>query len=204
MEIAGIYNQFYSTLLLYVRSKIRSKEDAEDIIQNVFIKISANIEKLAENEKLKSWIYTITRNAVIDYYRVNSGRKNISVDDELTESFPELEGNDPTKGLDQCMSSMIELLPEEYHDIIIDSEIKGIRQKELAEKYEMAYPTMRSRVQRGRERLKQLFYNCCHIKTDRMGNVLEAEGRNDCDGPCKPCPAGQEDVIMDVRGDLKK
>jgi RNA polymerase sigma-70 factor (ECF subfamily) len=99
------------------------------------------------------------------------------------------------------MNSMIDLLPEEYRDIIIDSEIKGIKQKELAEKYNMAYPSMRSRVQRGRERLKQLFYNCCHIKTDRMGNVLEAEGRDDCDGPCKPCPAGQDSLA--VKSDLK-
>ena len=85
------------------------------------------------------------------------------------------------------MSSMISLLPEEYRNIIIDSEIKGIKQKDLAEKYGMAYPSMRSRVQRGRERLKQLFYNCCHIETDRLGNVLEAQSRNNCDGPCTPC-----------------
>ena len=104
----------------------------------------------------------------------------------------ELDDPDPTKGLDQCMNSMISLLPEEYRDIIIDSEIKGIKQKDLADKYEMAYPSMRSRVQRGRERLKQLFYNCCHIETDKHGNILAAQGRTDCDGPCKPCPVDND------------
>jgi RNA polymerase sigma-70 factor, ECF subfamily len=192
MEVATIYKQFHSDLLGYVKSKVRSREDAEDILQNVFIKISSNIGKLTEEVKLKNWIFTITRNAIIDYYRANASKKKVAVPGELDQSILQADDPDPTKGLDQCMSSMISLLPEEYRDIIIDSEIKGIRQKDLADKYEMAYPSMRSRVQRGRERLKQLFYNCCHIETDRHGNILAAESRTDCDGPCNPCPVNDD------------
>ena len=192
MEVTTIYKQFHSDLLGYVKSKVRSREDAEDILQNVFIKISSNIDKLTEDVKLKSWIFTITRNAIIDYYRVNATKKKVAVPEEIDENILESDDPDPTKGLDQCMNSMISLLPEEYRDIIIDSEIKRIKQKDLADKYEMAYPSMRSRVQRGRERLKQLFYNCCHIETDKHGNILAAQGRTDCDGPCKPCPVDND------------
>jgi RNA polymerase sigma-70 factor, ECF subfamily len=189
MEVAGIYTQFHQSLLSFIRSKIRSKEDAEDILQNVFIRISNNVNKLSEEEKLQSWVFTITRNAIIDYYRVNASKKNVAVDVQMEENILEEVHDDPTKGLDQCINSMIGLLPDEYRDIIVDAEIKGIKQKDLAEKYGMAYPSMRSRVQRGRERLKQLFYNCCYIETDRLGNVIDARGRTDCDGPCKPaCP----------------
>lgn len=195
MEVAGIYTQFHHSLLSFIRSKIRSKEDAEDILQNVFIKISSNVDKLSDEEKLRSWIFTITRNAIIDFYRVNSSRKRIAVDNAMEETILEEEQADSTKGLDQCMHSMIGLLPEEYKNIIIDSELNGIKQKDLAEKYGMAYPSMRSRVQRGRERLKQLFYNCCHIQTDNMGNVLEAVRRTDCDGPCKPCPENKDSIL---------
>ena len=192
MEVTTIFKQFHSDLLSYVKSKVRSREDAEDILQNVFIKISANIQKLTEDEKLKSWIFTITRNAIIDYYRVNATKKKVAVTEEIDENILDSNDPDPTKGLDQCLNSMISLLPKEYRDIITDSEIKGIRQKDLAEKYGMAYPSMRSRVQRGRERLKQLFYNCCHIETDKHGNILAAHGRTDCDGPCKPCPVSND------------
>ena len=192
MEVTTIYKQFHSDLLGYVKSKVRSREDAEDILQNVFIKISSNIDKLTEDVKLKSWIFTITRNAIIDYYRVNATKKKVAVPEEIDENILESDDPDPTKGLDQCMNSMIRLLPEEYRDIIIDSEIKGIKQKDLADKYEMAYSSMRSRVQRGRERLKQLFYNCCHIEADKHGNILAAQGRTDCDGPCKPCPVDND------------
>jgi RNA polymerase sigma-70 factor (ECF subfamily) len=195
MEVAGIYNQFHHSLLSFIRSKIRSKEDAEDILQNVFIRISSHVDKLSEKEKLKNWIFTITRNAVIDYYRTNASRKRIAVDDKMEETIWEEEYTDSTKGLDQCMNSMIGLLPDEYRSIIIDSELNGIKQKDLAEKYGMAYPSMRSRVQRGRERLKQLFYNCCHIQTDSLGNVMEAVGRTDCNSPCKPCPEKKDSIL---------
>ena len=47
-------------------------------------------------------------------------------------------------------------------------------------------------LQRGRERLKQLFYNCCHIETDALGNVLSARGKTDCEGPCNPCPENND------------
>ena len=192
MEVAGIYAQFHRTLFSFIRSKVRSKEDAEDILQNVFIKVSSGVNKLSADEKLQSWIYTITRNTITDYYRMNASRKNVEVDAELAENILEERWDDPTKGLDQCMNAMIKLLPEEYRDIIIDAELNGVKQKDLAEKYRMAYPSMRSRVQRGRERLKQLFYNCCHIETDALGNVLSAQGKTDCEESCKPCPENND------------
>jgi RNA polymerase sigma-70 factor (ECF subfamily) len=107
--------------------------------------------------------------------------------DDVDLDIPAAENQDSTQGLDQCINRMIALLPDEYRDIIIDSEIKGIKQKDLADHYGLAYPSIRSRVQRGRERLKQLFYNCCHIETDSRGNVMNAQSRNACDSPCDPC-----------------
>jgi RNA polymerase sigma-70 factor, ECF subfamily len=188
MEVAGIYKQFHSELLGYIKRKVRSREDAEDILQNVFIKISASLDKLADDIRLKSWIFTITRNAIIDYYRINANKKKVTGNEEIKDDIRDLdEDPDPTKGLDQCMSSMIGLLPDEYRAIIIESEIKGVKQKDLADIYGIAYPSMRSKVQRGRERLKQLFYNCCHIETDKLGNIIEVQGKTDCAGPCDPC-----------------
>jgi RNA polymerase sigma-70 factor, ECF subfamily len=187
MEVAAIYNEFYRSLLSFIRSRIKSNEDAEDILQNVFIKISANVDKLSEDEKLKSWIFTITRNAIIDYYRASAKNQKRNMNQPVVEDVIEPSDPDTTKGLDQCVNSMINLLPEEYRNIIIESELQGVKQKDLAEKYGVAYPSMRSKVQRGRERLKQLFYNCCHIETDSRGNVLEAKGKSDCGGPCQPC-----------------
>jgi RNA polymerase sigma-70 factor (ECF subfamily) len=185
MEVTTIYKEFHAELQRYVRSKVRLKEDAEDIMQNVFFKISSNVDKLTEDVKIKSWLFAVTRNTIIDYYRSKANKKNVAIEDEVEHLFDPGD-SDPTKGLDQCIQTMIGLLPDDYRSIIIDSEINGIKQKDLAEKYGIPYPSMRSKIQRGRERLKQLFHNCCHIETDKLGNIIEAQGRADCEGPCKP------------------
>lgn len=185
--VATIYSQFHQSLLTYIRSKIKSKEDAEDILQNVFIKISNHVNTLSEKERLNNWVFTVTRNAIIDYYRVHASRKSTSLDESDADYMVEDAAPDSTKGLEHCLHSMISLLPEEYKNIIIDSELKGEKQKDLAAKYNMAYPSMRSRVQRGRERLKQLLYNCCHIETDARGNIITAHAKKDCGDPCSSC-----------------
>ena len=79
MEVSAIYKEFHRHLLGYVKSKIRSKEDAEDILQNVFIKISSNVNNVTTRTNLKGWIFTITRNAIIDYYRVNATKKKAAI-----------------------------------------------------------------------------------------------------------------------------
>jgi RNA polymerase sigma-70 factor (ECF subfamily) len=187
MEVSAIYSEFHSSLLTFIKSKVRSKEDAEDILQNVFIKISANISSLSDDKKLTSWIYSIARNAIIDYYRSNANKRSQSLDERLEEVLPEETAANDAKGLDECLGGMIAQLPDDYKTIILDSEIEGISQKELAVKYDMAYPTVRSRVQRGRERLKQLLNNCCHIEADKHGNILNVDKKSDCGDACNSC-----------------
>lgn len=187
MEVAAIYNQFHQSLLAYVRSKIRCKEDAEDILQNVFIKIANHVNSVSEKEKLNSWVFTVARNAIIDHYRVRASKKSTPLDERAAEYLVEDAMPNSTKGLEHCLHSMIDLLPEEYKSIIIDSELNEVKQKDLAAKYSMPYPSMRSRVQRGRERLKQLLYNCCHIETDARGYILSAQVKQDCGSPCDSC-----------------
>ncbi len=189
MELSKIYNQFHQVLLGFIKSKVNNHHDAEDILQNVFIKISTGINDLSRKEKLQSWIYTIARNSIIDYYRVSSNKKDIGLEADISDKLPLDEYNDTTKGLDCCLMDFMHQLPEEYKDIIIDVEINGIKQKDLAQKYNLAYPSIRSRVQRGREKFKQLLLNCCSIESDNRGNILNVVSRTTCakeeSGSCK-------------------
>src|SRR5918993_333878 len=104
MEVTKIYKEFHQQLLGYVKSKIRSKEDAEDILQNVFIRIAGNVDQLTDQFKLKNWMFTITRNAIIDYYRANASNRRTAIPEEIDENIIEVADPDPTKGLDQCMN----------------------------------------------------------------------------------------------------
>lgn len=181
MEVKNIHNQFHKTLLSFISNRINNKNDAEDILQEVFIKITKGIVSLDDKEKVKSWIFTITRNTITDYYRKNANKTNISITENTIEETEEETDIDNTKGLDKCLKGFIEKLPEEYRDIIIDSELKGIKQKDLVEKYNLQYPTVRSRVQRGRTRLKEMLLKCCKIELDNRGNILESTPKNNCE-----------------------
>jgi RNA polymerase sigma-70 factor, ECF subfamily len=189
MELAAIYTQFHQVLLGFIKSKVNNHHDAEDILHNVFIKVADGVSDLNRKEKLQSWIYTIARNSIIDYYRTNASRKNLVIEGDISDSFTDEEYNDTTKGLDCCLINFVNQLPEEYRDIIIDVEMNGIKQKDLAGKYDLAYPSIRSRVQRGREKLKQILLDCCHIEWDNRGNILDVQSRPACakdkSGDCK-------------------
>ena len=188
MELAEVYTTFKTSLFGYIHSKVNNREDAEDILQNVFVKMTSNIETLSDKEKIQNWLYRITRNTIIDYYRTRASKKiTLELKDKLPTELVDDDSEDNTKGMDKCLSGFIKELPDEYRSIIIDSEIKGIAQKDLSEKYGLEYPTLRSRVQRGRKRLHKMLVNCCVIKTDTRGNILEATHKDDCGSPCTSC-----------------
>jgi RNA polymerase sigma-70 factor, ECF subfamily len=181
MELATVYIQFHKMLLGFIKSKVNNNEDAEDILHNIFIKITSGMNGLERNEKLQSWIYTVARNSIIDYYRSTKNKKSSSSIEKLEDSFTEEEYNDTTKGLDCCLMDFVRQLPEEYRDVIVDVELKGLKQKDISVSYNLAYPTIRSRVQRGREKLKQILLECCHVEWDNRGNVLDVVSRSGCD-----------------------
>lgn len=188
MEITALYIEFHSTIFNYIKSKVSSKEDAEDILHNVFVKIVNHTGTISQKEKLANWIFIITRNAIYDYYRKKGTGKSEGIDERLIENTPEEDAPDATHGLEKCMMSFIDRLPEQDKHVLIEAELKGVKQKELAEKYSMPYSSLRSRVQRGREKLKQMLTDCCRIELDRRGNIVDATPKNACaENMCKSC-----------------
>jgi RNA polymerase sigma-70 factor (ECF subfamily) len=188
MELAAVYTQFHQVLLGFIKSKVNNHHDAEDILQNVFIKVASGINDLNRKEKIQSWIYTIARNAIVDHYRSKGNKRGISFEENIADNFTEEEYQDTTKGLDCCLIDFINKLPIEYRDIVVDVEMRGLKQKDLAEKYGLAYSSVRSRVQRGREKLKQILLECCHIKSDSRGNILDVVSREGCEkGETEDC-----------------
>lgn len=180
MNINIIHNQFHSSLHNYIIARVNDRDDAADILQEVFIKVASKLDSLTDGEKLKGWIFTITRNAIIDYYRKNSKVKKSKLTEQMVDEIAQEQEFEAGHGLDGCFKNFISQLPAEYREIIIDSEINGIKQKDLAEKYDLAYPSIRSRVQRGRIRLKEMLLDCCRIELDSRGNVMNATPKKAC------------------------
>jgi RNA polymerase sigma-70 factor, ECF subfamily len=96
--------------------------------------------------------------------------------ESVTESHAELA---------QCLAPLIHGLAEKYSEALRLTEVEGLTQAAAAARLGLPPSTMKSRVQRGRARLKQALLTCCEVEVDRRGGVVEyAEraGRDDCPG----------------------
>ncbi|WP_316365587.1 sigma-70 family RNA polymerase sigma factor [Candidatus Thiodiazotropha sp. CDECU1] len=67
--IEEIWNHYHSNLLAFIQKRVNDKTAAEDILQDIFVRIQSRIDTLENRSKLESWLYQITRNAIIDFYR---------------------------------------------------------------------------------------------------------------------------------------
>jgi RNA polymerase sigma-70 factor (ECF subfamily) len=146
---------------------------AEDILQDVFVKIQARLDQLKDPAKLQSWIYLIARNAIIDHYRTQKDTVEVP-ETLLAESEPE---SGETEELKASFRRMIYSLPEPYRDALVLTEFEGLTQQQLANRLGISLSGAKSRVQRGREQLKQMLHECCTFEFDRRGKVIDCTPR---------------------------
>jgi len=163
----------------FIRHRVSDDATAEDLLQDVFLKIHQHVETLKDVKKLESWIYTLTRNAIIDYYR--STRPTTSLDVPEALQLPEdLPDEDVVSELFPSVRAMVMSLPAQDRQALILTEYQGLTQKELAERLGLSVSGAKSRVQRARNKLKQQLLDCCHFELDRRGHVIDYQARCAC------------------------
>lgn len=172
----NIWKNFHSKLRQFILMRVNNKDDADDILQEVFIRIYKRIDTLKEEQKLSSWIFQITRNVIIDYYR--SQKESKEFNDEIISG--KIDEEDPISKLTVGLSEFIEHLPPNYKEAIQLTEIEGIKQRELAEKLGISITGAKSRVQRGRERLKEMLLDCCNFEFDSAGKMSDFSKKINC------------------------
>jgi RNA polymerase sigma-70 factor, ECF subfamily len=176
-NIRLVWNQFSTDLKSFIFSKVRNEADTDDILQNAFLKIHDNISSLKDSSKIKPWIYQVTRNLIIDYFREK--QKNENPELIFKDLIPAVTGKKMDEAI-QDMISMMEDLPPEYREALCMTEIEGMSQKEYAETKGLSYSGAKSRVQRARILLKTMLLECCHYQFDRYGTVYDIEPRCCC------------------------
>lgn len=164
----------YDELVRFVQGKVKDRATAEDIVQDVFIKVHTKAGQLKEADKISGWIYQITRNAVADHFRKNArNREPVNVDWES--SYHEF-----NECVSCCLRALMNTLPDTYRVPLQLAEIENLSQYEIAEKLHITYSGARSRVQRARRMLKKKLDELYYIKTDSYGNVIECTNKVPC------------------------
>lgn len=145
-----------------------NEADAEDITQEVFLKIYRNIEKCEGKQSIKTWAYTITYNTCIDEIRKRKGKNNISLDnniegDDNSYNF-EIASNEPTpentlisKEYFKEIENAVNKLSEVNKTLIYLRDIKGLSYNEISEIMSINIGTVKSKLNRARLALKKMF-----------------------------------------------
>jgi RNA polymerase sigma-70 factor (ECF subfamily) len=164
------------------------------------------IRGLRDEERFAAWTYQVARSAVVDHLRARA-RHPPAPGGAGAARKPEAERAtapaEPDDGIGECelaayLAPLVARLPSPYREAITLVELEGQTQADAARLTGISLSGMKSRVQRGRRRLRELLDACCTIALDARGKVLSAEPRDTSDPDCcrepqgspRPCAAG--------------
>lgn len=170
-----LWEQMHTRLCRFICGRLSNGDDAEDILQEVFLRIHNHLDSVRDVQRLESWMYQIARNSIIDYYRARRQWADLSdtfpVDEEAAERFLGEEGD--SQAIASFIREIIESLPEPYREALILTEYQGLSQQELASRQGISLSGAKSRVQRARQKVKEKMLQCCHFAFDSSGLVME-------------------------------
>lgn len=171
MKLESLWDEHYEEIQKFVRRRTKSDADADDIVQNVFIKAYQGMSLLKEEDKSRAWLFQIARNCIVDHYRKARRTEPLPETMQLAQEEPMDDGDSLEAAED--MRSILSYLPEKYREALELADLKGMSQKQLSEYLNISYSGAKSRVQRGRELVKDMMNSCCKIVADPYGNIVE-------------------------------
>jgi len=186
MDIEQIYYRFRGQIKDFILKRVRDNQIAEDIVQDVFLKIHNRIESLRDKGKLESWVYQIARNAINDHFR--QAKTLPLADDNIPEDVSDKD-DEIFHNIAQGLEPMIDALPDHYREAILLTEFRGLTQKEMADELGISLSGAKSRVQRARHMLKHALLRCCHFEFDRFGKIIDYYPV-----ACPCCPDDKEEI----------
>ena len=179
LEFQDIFADFQPKILRYL-SRMVGEMEAEDLTQETFVKVSQAFESFRGESKLSTWIYRIATNTALDRMRSPSFQRNASADqmDMLKlEDIGEMPDCDPVSGektiplerqcvkdeMGRCLLGYIDKLPESYRTVLLLSDMEALSNKEIAEILGVSLDTIKIRLHRARERLREELLSHCEF-----------------------------------------
>jgi RNA polymerase sigma-70 factor, ECF subfamily len=179
-----LWRELRDRLRAFIARRVENPADVEDLLQEVFLRIHQHLSTVRDTGRLIPWIFQLARNVIMDYYRAAARRHEIpghplrdrEGDPGEPESIASLHSDEQTAhqyDLAPCLTPLIERLPAHYREAVLLVEVAGLPQRELSERLAVSLSGAKSRVQRGRDKLKELLLRCCQVEFDKRGNIID-------------------------------
>lgn len=174
-DIFEIWEDYKAALYLFILKRVEDQNIAKDILQEVLLKSYQYCSRGKEVLYLRSWLYKIAQNTVIDHFK--QAGKHEPVDFDVAD-----EGNDSSLvgEASDYIRILLKLLPLAYSVPLELYDLQGMEQKEIAEKLNLSLSNTKSRIQRGRIKLKERFLECCAVAFDEKGEMVSFDIRPYC------------------------
>ena len=180
---SSMWEQLHEGLRAFIAKRTNNAAETDDLLQEVFLRVHDHIDRLKDPDRMVSWVFQITRNAIIDYYRSPERKRELpaglatAIKEDKQVLGVEEDDNEAKYELSHCLRPMIDRLSADYREAIRLVELEGLTHQEAATKLGISVPGMKSRVQRGRQQLRKMLNECCLIELDRRRGVVEFEER---------------------------
>jgi RNA polymerase sigma-70 factor, ECF subfamily len=164
-----LWVDLHKRLLAFINSRVNDADDAEDILQEVFLKIHTSLSTIRDVSKVESWVFQITRNVITDHFR-KPPKLPLETDLAVTDDYS---GEDTAEDLAPYIQDIVKSLPEKYREAILLTDYQGLNQVEAAKRLKISISGFKSRVQRARNMVKETMLTCCHFEFDARGIVYD-------------------------------
>jgi RNA polymerase sigma-70 factor (ECF subfamily) len=147
--------------------------DVDDVMQEILQRVHGGFDALDDDTRFVAWLHRIARNTIVDHHR-RAGRRDAKHEAFAAEWRDEAdEQENAAASLAVFVRAFVEMLPTPYREALRLTEIDGLTMREAAEREGISVSGMKSRVQRGRRLLRELFEACCEIALDARGRIVE-------------------------------
>lgn len=180
---APVWEDVASRLRPFVARQVPATE-VDDVLQDVFVRIQRGLASLRDEERFTSWLFQVARSSVAEHVRGKARHPIADADIELPSEIVDEDDREASRSLSACVSLFVARLPSPYREAVTLVELEGLTAREAAEMVGISVSGMKSRVQRGRARLREMFDECCVIALDARGKVTSFSPRAT---PCRSC-----------------
>jgi len=183
-NIETLYKTFSAGIKSFILAKVKDEAVADDLMQEVFIRVHTRIATLKDSEKVQGWIYQIARNLMLDHFK--KPRKEVPLTEQMVVVNEEAPADEMAEAL-RDMVKMMDHMPPDYCEALCLSELGGLSLQAYADQVGISYTLAKTRVFRARKMLKDMLMQCCHYQFDVYGTVT-AIHPPECCCCCKEIP----------------